>query len=58
MFLDFGKKAKQAKLLTLGAASAKVAKTAGKSILKAAATFGVKALILNLLFAVSKILNF
>lgn len=47
------KKAKQAKLLTLGAASANAAKSVGKSIFKTIATLGIKAVIFNFLYQVS-----
>lgn len=47
------KKAKQAKLLTLGAASANAAKSVGKSIFKTIATLGIKAIIFNFLYQVS-----
>lgn len=54
---DTLKKAKQAKLLSLGAASSGVAKNAakkiGKSVLKTVATLGIKAIIFNFLFSVS-----
>lgn len=47
------KKAKQAKLLTLGAASGSAVKSIGKSVFKTVATLGIKAIIFNFLYSVS-----
>lgn len=47
------KKAKQAKLLALGAASANAVKSVGKSVFKTVATLGIKAIIFNFLYQVS-----
>ncbi|XP_065206247.1 uncharacterized protein LOC135835759 [Planococcus citri] len=53
------KKAKQAKLLTIGAASANAAKSVGKSIFKTIATLGIKAIIFNFLYQkINQVLDF
>lgn len=46
------KKAKQAKLLTIGSASGSAVKSVGKSLFKNIATFGIKAIIFNFLYSV------
>ncbi|KAK7604007.1 hypothetical protein V9T40_004280 [Parthenolecanium corni] len=59
LLYDTLKKAKQAKLLTLGSASSSVAKKVGKSVLKTVATLGVKAILFNFLFSkINQVLDF
>ncbi|XKL65376.1 hypothetical protein PGB90_008796 [Kerria lacca] len=59
LFYDTVKKAKQAKLLTIGAASSGAVKSIGKSLLKSIATFGIKAIIFNFLYSkINQVLDF